>query len=277
MRDPGNYTLYVGISWFYGLQDPDTPTAERRKQFAPGMSNTANYVRSLVHGGMPIGVQLLLDANPALRKSQDIQGSGYASGHKKCTSGEHAGRWLAVDSSQPCKPPYCTGLLPLSGDDDAGSTKQWLWVPYDCYYHLYSAKDVKSCATSQNMTWLHAMGDAQQGVFMERLFSFRGVSPLEEPFESPFNAWKQVSLPLTLAPTSGNTRVQVAPTVRLSWFRVNNALNDRDMDSPKLRSNKRVFEIDRLFFDHFNMVPSEVCDDRVIFTTLLQEWVDIVM
>lgn len=36
-----------------------------------------------------------------------------------------------------------------------------VWVPYTCYYHLYSARDIETCAQSEGLEWLVIQGDSQ--------------------------------------------------------------------------------------------------------------------
>ena len=47
----------------------------------------------------------------------------------------------------------------------------WVWVPYACYYHLYSKADLFRCAVLKNISWIHAMGDSQEREFVS-MFKF---------------------------------------------------------------------------------------------------------
>ena len=44
--------------------------------------------------------------------------------------------------------------------------KVWVWVPYDCYYHLYTRDDLYACAVRDNVGWIHSMGDSQEREFV---------------------------------------------------------------------------------------------------------------
>lgn len=38
----------------------------------------------------------------------------------------------------------------------------WMWVPYTCYYHMFSKADLLTCAASWGDTWIHTFGDSQE-------------------------------------------------------------------------------------------------------------------
>ena len=80
-------------------------------------------------------------------------------------TGNAAGRWVLMKPSEPCKPPLCTGVhgeaLALEAMGWHGERHQWVWVPYTCYYHLYSPADIQKCAAQANIDWLLITGDSQ--------------------------------------------------------------------------------------------------------------------
>ncbi len=49
-------------------------------------------------------------------------------------------------------------------------------MPYDCYYHLYIKEDLYACAASENVNWIHAMGDSQEREFVSLLKQVNGSS-----------------------------------------------------------------------------------------------------
>ena len=214
VRDPGDYTLHLGIGWFFGLTDPkDEPIPRCLGPMAGNMFQESNFIRSFIHGGQPIAVTLAavdVDAAPA-----DVPQFGGS----KCATGDHPGRWLKFKDDQKCVPPFCTGdrfETIHKKDMVRGSTKGvvgvvgvafaaaptgtvlstvfsvgalpvlqspwikrvWVWVPYDCYYHMYSEHDFYACAAKENVTWLHAMGDSQEREFMSHLQSLNGSAEL---------------------------------------------------------------------------------------------------
>lgn len=87
-------------------------------------------------------------------------------GDKKCVDGDVDGRWVDLDT-QPCSPPLCTGdrkttvnamdwvcvplalqyLFPNSAyfASQDGKFRNFVWVPYSCFYHLYSKDDFYRC------------------------------------------------------------------------------------------------------------------------------------
>ncbi len=38
----------------------------------------------------------------------------------------------------------------------------WVYVPHDCYHHLYSKNDFYGCSVKSGVNWIHAMGDSQE-------------------------------------------------------------------------------------------------------------------
>eukprot|EP01102_Stenamoeba_stenopodia_P012453 TRINITY_DN3946_c0_g1_i2.p1 TRINITY_DN3946_c0_g1~~TRINITY_DN3946_c0_g1_i2.p1 ORF type:complete len:287 (-),score=29.38 TRINITY_DN3946_c0_g1_i2:23-883(-) len=37
---------------------------------------------------------------------------------------------------------------------------EWVWVPYDCYYHLFTPEELLFCAKKTGIKWIHVMGDS---------------------------------------------------------------------------------------------------------------------
>ena len=123
IRDPGRYYLQLGISWFFGATDPK----EQPQPICTGSHMTDHYresnlIRSLVHGGEDIVVELTAaDAKPTAETPQF--------GAQKCTSGDAAGRWLNIGEAaeHPCKPPYCSGnRTEIFHDDNVSSYRYWI-------------------------------------------------------------------------------------------------------------------------------------------------------
>jgi hypothetical protein len=82
---------------------------------------------------------------------------------RKCTSIEEHGRWLNFGLTETCRPPFCTGSLfdaRISQRSWQGTRHEWVWVPYDCYYHAYNRSDVLRCAEEKKISWIHVMGDS---------------------------------------------------------------------------------------------------------------------
>ena len=52
---------------------------------------------------------------------------------------------------------------------DGDKSRDWVWVPYTCYYHYYSKADMAVCANRTGLKWLHAAGDSQQREFIAHL------------------------------------------------------------------------------------------------------------
>ena len=103
VRDPGRYTLHVGISWFYGSQEPGTqPIPRSVGALTRNLYLETDFIRSLVHDARAIGVSL---SNATVTSA-----AAPRFGAAKCATGDHLGRWLSLrDHSEQCVQPYCTG------------------------------------------------------------------------------------------------------------------------------------------------------------------------
>lgn len=52
--------------------------------------------------------------------------------------------------------------------------RDWVWVPHNCYHHLYSKTDMYGCASKLGIDWIHAMGDSQQREFVSVMKMING-------------------------------------------------------------------------------------------------------
>jgi len=48
-----------------------------------------------------------------------------------------------------------------------GAVDPWVWVPYDCYYHIYSADDILYCAEKKNISWFLVLGGTISLIFAQ--------------------------------------------------------------------------------------------------------------
>ena len=159
---------YVGASFYDGPEDS---------------ASHADFVRSLVNGGRAVGVVMLAKTLNEAHAAAPPETP--ASPIERCTSGDHAGRWIAVPAGMSCKPPMCSGdvkspRVDLKSKATAKST--WLWVPHNCYYHIFSDSNVKACAASRSpqLQWLHTMGDLQMRSFVTKLIALAKVDSLQD-------------------------------------------------------------------------------------------------
>ena len=186
----------IGVSWYYSFQDPGA--GAKSPQFVTGSAvapnqaygdssrtplSTADFVRSLVNGGRPIGVLLMAK----LLRQPNPSGMLPQFGTEKCTAGDHAGRWMAVSDNKPCIQASCLSnsrlrsAAPSQQEPRASNlNKQWVWVPYDCVYHTYTDADVKACAAQQKMPWFHVTGDEQSSGLSKRLFNLVAPSGVNQ-------------------------------------------------------------------------------------------------
>ena len=105
VRDPGTFILQLGINWYFGATEPgQLPLPICVGGHMSDAYRESDLMRSFVHGGEVIKVTLdAADAKPTVDMPQF--------GAAKCRGGDEKGRWLNLGdaSSNPCKPPYCTG------------------------------------------------------------------------------------------------------------------------------------------------------------------------
>jgi hypothetical protein len=105
LRDPGEYHLQLGVSWYNGDSEPlEDPVPECVNGFQ-GLNfdyRKSGEQRSFIHWGRHIVVQLTNDS--AAGTSTRVPRFGSA----KCTTGDSPGRWLNMGEKQ-CEPPYCSG------------------------------------------------------------------------------------------------------------------------------------------------------------------------
>jgi hypothetical protein len=189
VRDVGQYWLQLGVDWYFGDSEPEMRPDPRADSSSPSASPTvlpsptplsvsgfqgfytdyrkSDELRAMVHWGREIRVVLSeRDESSPL----PVFGSG------KCVDGEAAGRWLNM-GDKACEAPYCTGNRTAtvnSVDWDNLVSKVWVWVPYACYYHLYSKEDLYSCASKKNVSWIHTQGDSQEREFVSMMKQVNG-------------------------------------------------------------------------------------------------------
>jgi hypothetical protein len=133
-------------------------------------------------------------------------------GNAKCDSGDHPGRWLYMNE-KPCAVPLCTGdrystansadgvspchVLSFAPRNTTGPllrscdmvfrqksypSREWMWVPYTCYYHMYSKHDLYTCANETGVNWIHVMGDSQEREFVSMLKKANGTLGIATKF-----------------------------------------------------------------------------------------------
>jgi hypothetical protein len=72
--------------------------------------------------------------------------------------------------------------------------KVWVWVPYTCYYHLYSKEDLFNCAKRANIDWIHTIGDSQQREFVSMLKQVNGSLESNTPYSDVSFVTRDTSL-----------------------------------------------------------------------------------
>ena len=115
--------------------------------------------------------------------------------------------------------------------------RDWVWVPYDCYYHLYSRKDVYKCAADTGIDWIHTMGDSQEREFVAHMKMMNGSVEEATKFE-------QADFVMSGSPNG----------LRVTWQFFAEMFLWTDW-----KREGRPFWVDQKMFDRFNIRPSKVC------------------
>ncbi len=58
-----------------------------------------------------------------------------------------------------------------------------MYVPYDCYYHVYDKEALYKCADATHTDWIHAMGDSQEREFVAIMKTVNGSKEIATKFE----------------------------------------------------------------------------------------------
>jgi hypothetical protein len=171
----------------------------------------ANAVRALVNNAALLQVTL---------PKESVPNTAQVFGERKCSSADNKGRWLDLDVfGNVCEPPVCTGptkttihdvdwvcievacvvtialslLCPISRStcachtaflsQNGDTSRHWVFVPYDCYYHLYDREGLYRCAAETNTNWILSMGDSQEREFVAIMKNINGSMESATKFE----------------------------------------------------------------------------------------------
>ncbi len=110
-----------------------------------------------------------------------------------------------------------------------------MWVPYTCYYHLYSRDDLYACAERTGVDWILSMGDSQEREFVAQLKNINGSVHDTTKFE-------QVDFIM-----------HGSHSLRVTWQFYMSSLQWTN-----LTLHTRHFSTDQQYLDHFNIRPSQV-------------------
>ena len=119
-----------------------------------------------------------------------------------------------------------------------------MWVPYTCYYHLYSRDDVYRCAETDKLDWILAMGDSQEREFVAHFKMMNGTVKETTKFE-------RADFVMHQSPNKLRITWQFFMT---AFFYTDAFLKPRDFAG-----------MDQVYFDHFNIRPTAVRASRVLW------------
>lgn len=131
---------------------------------------------------------------------------------------------------------FCDAPHAVVAVQDGSKDRSWLWVPYNCYYHLYSRDDTYTCAKKTGVDWILTMGDSQEREFIAQLKMMNGTVQDTTKFEDA---------DFVMHESPNNLRV--------TWQFYTSAFMWVDAFG-----NQRSFALDQKYYDHFNIRPSEV-------------------
>jgi hypothetical protein len=162
-------------------------------------------------------------------------------GTTRCKGADAKGRWIRLDAETPCAPPYCTGdrRRSVSAMDWSGATRHWVFVPFTCYYHLYSIQEAGCCAADRKVLWSLIMGDSPIRELFGNLLNFNGTTERYAKFDA-------------IDAVAG-----LPPPMRLTFqFWHSSFFMSSEYEALRGGSLKRSFAMDRAYLDHFNVLPS---------------------
>lgn len=235
LRDEGEFVVQLAVSWYFGSVDP--PLLPEPIQVGGHMGDhnrEADLIRAMVHGGEVLRVGL--DGGGVHRAAELAALPRF--GSVKCDHSDSPARWVNMDD-RPCAPPFCTGNRTATVnniDSNPWVRRVWVWVPHDCYHHLYDKEDLYRCAAADDVSWIHAMGDSQEREL---------VSMLKQVNGSLITATKYIAT---------DFRMHGSPNdLRVTWQFYTDTMNSQGHFDA---SDGRAFARDQHFFDHFNIRPS---------------------
>ena len=68
----------------------------------------------------------------------------------------------------------CPVVCAACACQDGDRSRHWVFVPYDCYYHVYDKAALYKCAAATNVSWVLAMGDSQEREFVAIMKNING-------------------------------------------------------------------------------------------------------
>jgi hypothetical protein len=78
----------------------------------------------------------------------------------------------------------CSACVCVCVSSQDGSTaRKYVWVPYECYYHIYSKEDLYKCAAKDGVDWVLAMGDSQERELVALFKMLNGTVEAATKFE----------------------------------------------------------------------------------------------
>jgi len=115
--------------------------------------------------GHPISNPYIVDA--VIYRSRHLlvvlpNGSNKTASDTVCTAAESKGRWVYMDGGV-CTAPYCIASQTLSDlqlSDPLGLNLNWIWVPWNCHYRLYSPQEFVGCLKSCGLVRFSLQGDS---------------------------------------------------------------------------------------------------------------------
>jgi hypothetical protein len=102
LRDPGEFSLEILNSWYFGATDPE----EQPIPICVGSHIAIHFrkkdgLRARIHAGALIQVSI---AESELKETS----AQPRFGSSKCDHGDSIGRWINMENAA-CAPPFCTG------------------------------------------------------------------------------------------------------------------------------------------------------------------------
>eukprot|EP01102_Stenamoeba_stenopodia_P012452 TRINITY_DN3946_c0_g1_i1.p1 TRINITY_DN3946_c0_g1~~TRINITY_DN3946_c0_g1_i1.p1 ORF type:complete len:764 (-),score=93.75 TRINITY_DN3946_c0_g1_i1:188-2479(-) len=164
VHDPGEYKLKVSLNSYYGHSEP--LIVGRKPSISIGSHQQSRYKLSTEQRSQIFGSPFRLIVKPSATKG--------TTNTVRCSSRYNQwdpnyfpkqGRWKYLPESDSCVKPICSASNRTASRTtldcrDPNMNFEWVWVPYDCYYHLFTPEELLFCAKKTGIKWIHVMGDS---------------------------------------------------------------------------------------------------------------------
>lgn len=155
LLDIGDFNIRITLNYLYSGADvidgdDNQPPPVCISAHKDGFFSKENEKRATIHHQVSVQVVETGDSSLDLKR-------------ERCESHQinSPGRWMSLKLGTECHPPICSGdriSSTVTSSSWHGATSPLIWVPFDCFFHLYSREDTKICLQKRNINWILLSG-----------------------------------------------------------------------------------------------------------------------